>query len=556
MAEVAPLSETGARLRAAAERVLQDKSFHRAPVMSRLLKYLIDRSIEGTPVKSYRIATEALGRSESDGADADTYARVAVARLRRALATYHASHPEEDEIFIDSRSYNVVIRDRIAPGLEVDQRGEPAAPRSAGVFRRVYRAIVGYPLRLAAVALVLALVVAGLVAYQDRRDEARWVRSDIPTLAILDTQQVSPGAGASDWAGLDAFGNILRRTMAQYLGFRLVTPGDQPADFEIRLDTDRSGSEIIETVTLVETDSQIILWTRNFRRTDAESSERNAMIAAAAMASPGGALATFGRRRRLGSRTPYGCWLLMTGSVMSYAAREDGDLQRCSQDWYGADEGSRLAAFVRNWTMVDISLGRLSEERRREDLQAALAVIHGALARSPQTGMLYIAEMRTYSFLGMREEVGRSARAALAAAPSNRVVAGMAGTWLTFWSYPEGETVLAGLENDPEVNLPWEQAGFFVAAMMRDDVEAAGQHLSQLRFYLDNQPALAVLEAAHARRAGRPDAAAAALKKIATGPASLVIGPEDIVERMPLAPEVKARLREWLAYSGPIAAQG
>lgn len=45
--------------------------FARAPVISRLLPYLVDGTIAGVPLKSYTFAIEALGKGEGDLADAD-----------------------------------------------------------------------------------------------------------------------------------------------------------------------------------------------------------------------------------------------------------------------------------------------------------------------------------------------------------------------------------------------------------------------------------------------------------------------------------------------------
>ncbi|MXO72502.1 hypothetical protein [Alteraurantiacibacter buctensis] len=519
--------------------------------MSRLLRYLIERSLEGVPVKSYRIATEALGRAEDDGADADTYARVAVARLRRALASYYADHPDQDEIYVDTRSYTVQIREKGEAGEapEGEPEGAPPAPAPLQAEAPGRKRV----LRLALAGLVLAALAAGAAYYMDWRDKGRWTQTDFPTLVVIGTDKKG-GVAPPERPELDAFGNVLRTTLAEYFGFRQMEPGRVRADYEIRLDADRSGEAGFDTLSLIETASQRVVWTRQYPAAAPGDPFRNARMAAAAIAAPGGALARFGRRKGLEPWTPYGCWLRFTGSVMSYSSRSDSDLQRCARDWYAADEDSRVAGFLRNWTMVDASLTTLGDDRRQAELQEALDVIHHALARNPESAMLYVGEMRTYSFLGMDAEVRQSARAALDAAPGNRVIAGMAGTWLAFWNDPQGKEVLAGLEQDPEVNLPWEHAGFFVAAMMDDDVAEAGRHLSNLRFYLDDQPALALLEAAHARRTGRRRAAEVALDRIRNRAGGWIAGPDEVLERMPLAPVVKARMEQWLAYGGTAAA--
>lgn len=530
---------------AAARKVLQDPSFLRAPVMSHLLEYLVGRSFDDEPIKSYTIATDALGRAADDGADADTYARVAVARLRKALISYYAEHPNEDEIYIDTGSYAVRIRSRTAPPAAHGR--EPGQAES--VLRRLARIARAHRLRLAIVGLLVALLVSAGVFYEHRERQQRWTRMNFPTLAVVDWVAYGANGEVRMAEGEpDSFGNVLRALLTDYFGFRLRDAGLVNADYVIRLDVDQVGGTAVETVTLVETASGRIVWTRQYPLGGRADMVHSARRAAAAIAAPGGALNNHGRRKGLASNTPYGCWLRFTGAVMTYSSRTDSDLLQCAEDWHTADNGSRTAAFIRNWTMVDASMTMLGEERRRDQLTQALAITHRALANSPGTGMLYIAEMRTYSFLGRRAEVGQAARSAMAAAPDNRVIAGLAGTWLALWNDPQGEEILSGLEADAEVSLPWEHVGLFVAAMMDDDPQTAGLHLSHLRIYLADQPALNVFEAAYFRRTGRQQDAEAALDKIRNRPAALLVGTDEIVQRMPLAPEVKARLGQWLAY--------
>lgn len=529
----------------AANKVLQDPSFRRAPVMSHLLEYLVDRSFDDEPIKSYTIATEALGRAHDDGADADTYARVAVARLRKALISYYADHPDEDEIYVDTGTYAVRIRSRTA--LPVADGPQPGQPES--VIRRLARAARPHRLRIAVTGLLVALLVIAGVVYEHRERQQRWTRVNFPTLAVVDW--VADGANGEVPIAErepDSFGNVLRALLADYFGIRLLDAGAVNADYVIRHDVDQAGGTAVETITLTETATDRIVWTRQYPLGGQTDMVRSAQHAAASIAALGGALSTYDRRKGLDSDTPYGCWLRFTESVLSYSSRTDSDLLQCAEDWHAADEGSRTAAFIRNWTMVDASMTTLDEERRRDQLTAALAVAHQALLSNPGNGMLYLGEMRTYSFLGRRAEVIQAARSAMEAAPDNRVIAGLAGTFLTFWNDPQGKEILSGLGADSAVSLPWEHAGLFVAAMMEDDPQTAGLHLSHLRIYLEDQPALNVLEAAYYRRIGREQAAEAALETVRNRPSAWFVGPDGILQRMPLAPEVKARLGQWLAY--------
>lgn len=530
------------RIRRVAEKVLQDESFRRAPVMARLLQYLVERTVQGIPVKSYTIAIDALGKPESDLIDADTYARVAVARLRKTLTSYFASHPDEEKIYVDNGSYEILIRGGDAP---VATAGKDAGSPSSS-WHRLICLVRKYKVRYILACLAIVALSVSAIVYNKWQSHQRWTESDFPTLSLIHANEDE--AGRSPEVDQDVFRNVLRTMLADYFGFRLIEPGRVQADYEIRLDVDRLGETEVENVSLVESATHRLVWSKQYSITSQADLSHRATQAAVAIAAPGGALNAFGRRKGLSSQSPYGCWLRFTESIMSYSSTADDDLYSCAQEWHATDDASRTAAFLRNWTMVDASVTTISESRRRAELEAALTVVHRALARNPDNGMLYISEMRTYSFLGMRDAVRQSARSAIEAAPENRVIAGMAGTWLTFWNDPAGPDILAELDATPQGSLPWEHAGHFVAAMMVDDVQSAGHHLTFLRFYMEDQPALSLLEAAYARRIGRQQAAEAALDRLRNHPRSWIAGPDEIMQRMPLAPEVKARLAEWIAY--------
>ncbi len=72
--------------------------------------------------------------------------------------------------------------------------------------------------------------------------------------------------------------------------------------------------------------------------------------------------------------------------------------------------------------------------------------------------------------------------------------------------------------------------------------------MGHLRFYMDGQPALNLLEAAYAGRTGKPELAEAGLNKLCNHPRAWIVGPDEIMERLPFAPEVKSRLEEWIAF--------
>lgn len=71
------------------ERVFRSPQFSRAPVMRKLLQFLVNETLAGRGyrLKAYQIAVDALGRDENFDPQSDSYPRVQVGRLRKLLET-------------------------------------------------------------------------------------------------------------------------------------------------------------------------------------------------------------------------------------------------------------------------------------------------------------------------------------------------------------------------------------------------------------------------------------------------------------------------------------
>ena len=84
------------------EAVLASKAFARAPNVSRILRYVCERSLSGdaASIKEYNIAVEALRRPASFSPDEDSIVRVEFSRLRRNLARYYETEGAGHELRI------------------------------------------------------------------------------------------------------------------------------------------------------------------------------------------------------------------------------------------------------------------------------------------------------------------------------------------------------------------------------------------------------------------------------------------------------------------------
>jgi hypothetical protein len=99
-------------LRAEADAVLSEPVFRRSPVLSKLLRYLVEETADGRAekLKSFIVATEALGRPESFDSASDSSARVQMVRLRKTLESHYAQFGPVADLCIYLQPGSYVVR--------------------------------------------------------------------------------------------------------------------------------------------------------------------------------------------------------------------------------------------------------------------------------------------------------------------------------------------------------------------------------------------------------------------------------------------------------------
>lgn len=97
------------------DRLLCSPEFARAPIMSKLLAFLVDYKLAGhsQPLKAYTIAVEALGRSEDFDPHTDSYPRVIIGRLRKIIDNYYLRNPGTVRLFIPLNQYEIIMEGEI-----------------------------------------------------------------------------------------------------------------------------------------------------------------------------------------------------------------------------------------------------------------------------------------------------------------------------------------------------------------------------------------------------------------------------------------------------------
>lgn len=373
-------------MRAELARLLAAPGFAQSPVMSRLLRFLVEETIagRGDAVKAYVVAVEGLGRSPEFDPDTDSYPRVQVGRLRRLLTAHYALHPVENPcLHIPLGAYRVHLSDRrVAYPTLVDAddaQTEDEANREAADQQEMVR-----NRRSRGWAVVAVLVVAGLLVL----GAVLWRRSVAPTPV---PQVVSPvllihmsGSGAPGQSRASALTDLAMANLADGLRrswvMRPIVDGpasrsrDIGARYAIEAQSGPASSDdrLHLFVRLMDEGSGAVIWsTDRIVSTDARQMKADLAGLIAQIGSPFGVIAQ-AERSRIGVSTQpgYPC-LLAYGTY--YRTREDAQKRtvfRCLQEdgpepgLVHAIEAARAVMIYANADAPHVRAQRLAEAKQ------------------------------------------------------------------------------------------------------------------------------------------------------------------------------------------------
>jgi hypothetical protein len=118
--------------RLAVQEILDAGLFERAPNLSRLFNYLVERHLAGTnaDLKEYTIATEALGRPSNFDQKKDSIVRVEMHRLRKRLRQHYLEGGAHSRFVLDipEGTYVPVVRERPTALLPPPADASPTPP--------------------------------------------------------------------------------------------------------------------------------------------------------------------------------------------------------------------------------------------------------------------------------------------------------------------------------------------------------------------------------------------------------------------------------------------
>lgn len=537
-------------LRAELAVVIEDPVFVRSPSLKTLLTYLVEQSASGrsAALKSYTVAVEGLGRSPDFDPQVDTYARVLVARLRRALDAYYfrAGAVREWRLHIPQGSYAVSL----IPNTPYEDlpAGRPLAERAvapgrmagliAGLSRRTWLVLAGVLVLMAGAGLAAALLTRA-----DDADAAVWQRPNFPSVLVRMAAATDSAADPS----LTDTEALFEEALGGYEPVRLASRYDPDVAYLVEL-APRGTRDAGYRVELIDQRGNRRLYVGAIAASPAGVPDKAAVERLVYGWFGYSGLVTAQEMRNSASPdTPYDCWLRFAGSVVADGSSLDPQLQACTKTWYRHAPRHSIVAALHAWVLVSSSVGGVSIEGRDKRLREARTILVEARARDPNSRHVMLALARTEAMLGDTAALRHLSAELIERHGGNPDFRSMVGTLMILQNDPGGEghidAAIAMSAHPP----PRYFIGKFIAAMMRDDPSSAGRALERIKVEGHSDLWTEVMDAAYQARIGHKAQARAAWNRAVEMRPLLGMFPQILIDLAPAAKPVKQRILEWLA---------
>jgi TolB-like protein len=532
---IEPEPDTAERAIRELEALEHDPVFTRAPVMQRLLRFLVEESLagRGDALKSFTVAVDGLGREPDFDPQADSYPRVLVGRLRKMLDAHYAVTPAAHGV-----RFHIP-----AGGYRVDFLPAGDGDRTPGARWRWLQPSV---LSVCAMLALTAVIALAVLLFQRESAEGGWTQRNFPIVEVAPFVAIN-GTESQRLAAAE-----LRMAMVEMLSQfdTLVVTGQyrSNADYRVKgwLRAAEGGTDIrIEVV--VASDGRVV-WSRSRVRSPAGAELFDirdvARVVSGAFGHTACVLHSHQRQQHVDINTPYGCWLAFMDYWHDHTAIDGGPIKRCIDRWLDHHPQDALAHALKALMLIEEVRTMPASDRRRQLLLAS-AQADEAIDLNPRSGFAYYAQMQAALYQGNAAWVREHARKIQIFAPSNPELLGLAGLHLVLIGDASGRPILASAIEQHSNPPIWFYMGLVVAAILEDDVAAArdaAQRLHTTRQTMLQRVLLAMVEARQNRlsQARRYWADAVQLEP------RLATNPETALAALPLAPQLRRRCLDWL----------
>ncbi len=531
-------------MRAELRSVIASADFARAPIMKRLLAFLVGETAagRGEQLKAYSVAVDGLGRAPDYDARADSYPRVQVGRLRRMLDSHYASTRPDGglRLTIPSGRYRIALQ----PVVETTEAAEmpPGGALPVRPWQFCWQ-----------IALLLILIISGTLML----------------LQLIPVRTVAPNAGrerpilqvgGTAMARESPLGNLVRATLINGLGrsdmydLRPLPRSGQLAA-GVTAARYRLGTDLVEGahhrlfLRLSTTSPERLIWSGDVSLSaidgrDGEALDRALAPIIATIGRVNGLIATHELQRYAGLQaTGYSCLLIYHRYRKERTPTELANVQRCVERSLKLDpENAEMQAAAAQLSIEQMVSSETPPRDRAPLLLTARR--HAQIANSidPFEAWSHAARARVAIARGACAPAVNFAIRAANIQPYDPALLADVGVYLLDCDDARAESYLRraiALGDDPDGRF---YAPLLLLAIARDDHPMAREALTNMappvigqngRFHLINATGYAMI--GDARRAR------AAWSQLRASNPSIAEDPEGYFERLGYAAELRGR---------------
>jgi len=540
-------------------RIAAAPDFARAPVMRRLLDFLVHATLDGRgdQLKAYAVAVDGLGRAHDFDAQADSYPRVQVGRLRRMLDAFYARDGARDglRLSIPQGRYRVEFHPPApppAPPPEPPAAPEPAAAAPPSRRRTWLLAALG-------VAIAVLLAAAGIVALLAHGRPGGAARGGGEALVeppVLRLSHLKAGPH-HDAVEIDADAILLDGIRRSGL-IRVHADERERANVAPPAPTYRLGGEIsndahpVLRLRLTRGATGELIWTGQ-AALPAQRGALKDMLAPliAQIIQPYGVIAT-DQRAQIGrvAAPGYPCILRYDQYRRDRNAALHAQAADCVRRTLAIDPNEAPALAAQAMLLLDEELYGLGP-KRADTLARSLLLARHAVAADPYSPVTHVALARALRFAGNCQASLRSARRAITLNPYDPDLDAQVGNLFMNCDDPDAEAMLRrAIDLDP-TPPPTVYPPLVFLALDRGDVAAARQAADEIAPPSNAaRPFYDLIDAIVAAAERKPPRARAAWARVVDGDPAIARDPDAALRQWVLSDRMRARSLAYLRAAG------
>lgn len=554
---------TTEEIREALRSILVSPPFVHSPQLGTFLRFVVEQVLAGGAeyIKSYTIAVEALGRSDSFDPKVDPIVRVEAGRLRRALSRYYASGERHAVVIeLPLGSYVPIFRRAKLP-----KGAMASAERLRGLLRRPSRILGG----LGALVLVAVACYVAIAAKDSWYAPSDLAEGGKPVADVATPRELSPvpvvfllpldtiGASRQQALELEAFGARLRDALSRFDEIAVVSGGaaaPPPGRSIYRLGglaDYRNDGALNLSLWLADSEDGTVVWSRTFEpgADDLRSSALHSIVqkVATKLAQPYGVIYAHelaDERADPRHRCVLAAFEYLRGFSPAAGTAADSCLQQLVQ---------RNATFANGFALGALVIVRRyyrGEVDGAAGLEHAATLAQRALELKPQSARARQALMSVLFARAASDAALMEGKAAVAANPYDMILLQAYGLQLVLnGRVEEGAPLIRQAAALSPMRPALFEFGLFLCAYLLGDRD--DDLVGQPRLLIDNEyPLVLIARALTAVQAGNVEEARRAINRLLTLYPDWRDNGQERLERYIPSPSISARMARDLAAVG------